>query len=205
MITELHNKDININKLVAQVNEDESLILELLDNLNSKEETIRYNSYQIIKGISLKYPEKLYSYRDEFGKKLYIDNAYQMLIGIIILAHLCVVDKDHKFEQIFNKYCSLLNDRRITVSLYVLSNLGRIAKVKPNLQEKITIILLDSKNTHHKHKGLIAGAAIESFEKYYIEIEDKEKVLEFVKEQIVCDSPKTRKSAVEFLTKWDNK
>jgi len=45
-----------------------------------------------------------------------------------------------------------------------------------------------NKNTHHTLKVLITGAAIKSFDKYYPNITDKQKVLKFVKVQIECDS-----------------
>ena len=33
-------------------------------------------------------------------------------------------------------------------------------------------------------------------------VRDKQKIIEFVKHQLNCESPKTRKKAREFLKKW---
>ena len=47
---------------------------------------------------------------------------------------------------------------------------------------------------------LKAGAII-SFEKYFKESKDKERIVQFVKNQLNCQSPKTQKIAKEFLKK----
>jgi hypothetical protein len=46
---------------------------------------------------------------------------------------------------------------------------------------------------------LVKSDIIEAFDEYFEEAEDKEKIIEFVKRQLGCDSPKTRKAAARFL------
>jgi len=83
---------------------------------------------------------------------------------------------------------------------------GKIAKAKPELQSKITGKLLNIDNTHKgKQKELIKAYAIEAFDDYYKEAENKNKIIEFVKKQLESSSPKTRKKAEEFLEKWEVK
>jgi len=50
---------------------------------------------------------------------------------------------------------------------------------------------------------LVKGDIIEAFDEYFEEAEDKREIIEFVKEQLKCDSPKTRKIAAKFLEKWE--
>jgi hypothetical protein len=59
--------------------------------------------------------------------------------------------------------------------------------------------------THHdpQRRDLVKGDIIKAFDEYFEGAEDKRKIVEFVKEQLKCDSPKTRKIAAEFLEKWE--
>jgi hypothetical protein len=50
---------------------------------------------------------------------------------------------------------------------------------------------------------LVKAYIIEAFEQYYEHAKNKKKILEFVEEQLNCQSPKTRKKAKEFLARID--
>ena len=88
------------------------------------------------------------------------------------------------------------------VAGHLAANSGKIAKAKPELQVKITNKLLNIDKTNQKHKDLVKAGAIEAFDKYFEEAKNKNKILEFVKDQLNSKSPKTRKTAKEFLKKW---
>jgi len=62
--------------------------------------------------------------------------------------------------------------------------------------------LLNIDNASQKHKDLLKGDAIEAFDQYFKEAENKKTILEFAREQLNCESPRTRKKAKEFLEKW---
>jgi len=68
----------------------------------------------------------------------------------------------------------------------------------------ITDKLLNIDETNQKHKDLVKAGAIEAFDEYFEEAKDKKKILEFVKDQLKCRSPKTKKKATEFLRKWED-
>ena len=81
-------------------------------------------------------------------------------------------------------------------------NSGKIAKVKPHLESKITNILLSIDKIHKgKQTELMKAYAIEAFNDYYEEASDKMRILEFVRAQLESESPKTKKMAKEFLKK----
>ena len=90
---------------------------------------------------------------------------------------------------------------------HATSNSGKIVKAEPELGTKITDKLLNLDETHRKsgRKDLIKAGAIEAFSEYFEETEDKEKIIEFVKEQMESKSSKARKTAREFLRKWGRK
>jgi len=97
----------------------------------------------------------------------------------------------------WNYFESLLKSKNAyqrSIAVQVLANLTR---------GKITDILLNINGTNQKHKGLVKGDAIEAFDQYFEEAKNKEMILKFVREQLNCESPRTRKIAKQFLLKWE--
>lgn len=206
MSVNLDKKNINIRAIAKKALKDDKLLAELLDNLWSKKETIRYNSHKVLSQISEEQPKLLYGHWDHFVEFLDSDNTYHKLSAVILLANITKVDKKNKFEKIFNKFYGLLNDKSFITAAYVCGASGKIALAKPNLQTKITNRLLSIDKTHHEQerKDLVKANIIEAFEEYYDQIGRKKKILEFVEKQLNCASPKTRKAAKEFLKRMND-
>ena len=186
--------------------QDEKILSELLDNLKIKDETIRYNSSKVLNLLSQKNPGVLYPQWDYFVELLLSDHTYWKLSVIPVIANLTGVDTENKFNAVFDKYFGLLNDKSMITAVWIAANSGKIARAKPELQTRITDTLLTIDRTHHdpERKDLIKGGAIESFDEYFEETKDKKKILEFVREQLECMSPKTKKLAKDFLVKWSS-
>jgi hypothetical protein len=201
MSVNLDKKTIDIKAIARKALKDDKLLAELLNNLWSKNETIRYNSHKVLTQISEEQPQTLYTHWDYLVKFLDSDNTYHKLSAVILLANLTKVDKDNKFEKIFNKFYGLLDDKSFITAAYVSGVSGKIALAKPNLQTKITNRLLNIDKTHHQQerKDLAKASIIEAFEEYYEQAKYKKRIVEFVEKQLDCASPKTRKKAKEFL------
>ena len=206
MSVNLDKKNIDIKAVAKKALKDDKLLAELLDNLWSKKETIRYNSHKVLSQISEEQPQTLYSYWDHFVKFLGSDNTYHKLSAIILLANITKVDRENKFEKIFNKFYGLLNDKSFITAAYVSGASGKIALAKPKLQTKITSRLLCIDKTHHEQerKDLVKAYIIEAFKEYYYQTRNKKKIIEFAEKQLNCASPKTRKTAKEFLKRISN-
>ena len=205
MSVNLDKKTIDIKAIARKALKDEKLLAELLDNLWSKNETIRYNSHKVLLQISEEQPKTLYTHWDYLVKFLDSDNTYHKLSAVILLANLTKVDKVNKFEKIFTKFYGLLDDKSFITAAYVSGVSGKIALAKPNLQTKITNRLLSIDKTHHQQerKDLAKANIIEAFEEYYEQARYKNKMLDFVEKQLDCASPKTRKKAREFLERMN--
>ena len=205
MLTEMNNKDVNIESVAEKALADRELLSEILNGLTSKQETLRYNCFKVLLLISEIRSELLYPNWDYFVHFLDSDNSYRKMAAIQLIARLIKADTKNNFEKIIDKYYSLLNDKSMIVAIYTANNSGKIVKAKPHLESQITNKLLDIDGTHHteERKLLIKAGAIEAFEEYFIEAVNKDKIIAFVKEQQDCDSPKTRKLAQGFLRKWD--
>jgi hypothetical protein len=110
-------------------------------------------------------------------------------------------DTKGKFEKIFDRFYSLLDDKSFITAAYLASASGKIAKTKPKLQNKITNRLLSIDKTHHDPEriDLVKGSIIESFKEYFEESKNKKEIIEFVRKQLKSKSPKTKKIAKEFI------
>lgn len=202
MPTHQDQKNDDIQAVVRQALKNGKVLAELLANLKSKQETIRWNSFQALLHLSEQHPEALYPRWDDLVDLIDGDNAYWKFSAVHLIANLVRVDTQNKFEKIFDKYYGLLNDS-VIVAGHVTANSGKIAKAKPHLQAKITDALLNIDKTQQKHKDLIKSGAIQACDAYFEDTQDKERILEFVRNQRDCESPKTRKIAKQFLKKWD--
>lgn len=197
----LNNKNINIVNIAKKALKDEKILSGLLEGILSKNEIIRSNCFKVLMLLSEKHPLLLYSKWDYFVELLYNDNAFLKFMAVQLIANLTNIDKENKFNKIFNKYYDLLNDS-VIVAGHITANSGKIARAKPELQIKITNKLLNIDKTSQKHKDMIKSGAIESFSEYFNESKERKKIIEFVKKQLNCESPKTRKTAKKFLKEW---
>lgn len=209
LLQKLVNKSITKEELLRKAEQNSDLLPILLKGVYSSKAAVRYGCAKVLMDLSEKYPEKLYPYMDSFIEIL--DSKYRILTwnAMAIIANLAKVDKDQKFDAIFDKYYSFLNDKYMVTVANVVGNSSKIALAKPHLVQKITNELLKVENisvTPHlteECKRVIAETAIKSFDMFFDKIEAKAKVISFVKRHL--DSPRRtlRTEAENFLKKWD--
>jgi len=209
LLQQLFDKSMTKEELLKKVKLDFNLLPIVLKGISSSKAAIRYGCAKVIMDLSEEQPERLYPYMDFFIDLL--DSKYRILIwnAMAIVANLTKVDKDKKFDAIFDKYYSFINDEYMVTVANVVGHSGKIALAKPHLIEKITDELLKVENISIKPhlteecKRVIAEKAIKSFNLFFDKIKQKENVFSFVKSHL--DSPRKtlRKAAKEFLDKWD--
>ena len=203
MLTGLSHKDADIGAAAARALEDGAPLADLLDGLSSKDETYRYNCFKVLMLLSREHGELLYPMWDRLAEQLGSDNTYRRISALQLIANLTAVDAEHRFERLFDRYFDLLDDRSVIPAAQLAGASGRIVRARPELESRITAKLLAIDGTHHHpdRRDLIKGYAIESFDEYYQQAEDKKSILDFVRRQLNSSSPKTRKLAAEFLRK----
>ncbi len=203
MQPDLNDKNMNVENMASKALKKEGVLSNLIDNLTTKNETVRYNCSKTLNLLSEEHPEVLYPKLDFFVELLNSDHTYWKLSVIPIIANLTRIDTENKFERIFDEYYRLLEDKSMIPAAWIADYSGRIARAKPELQTRITEKLLSIDKTHHhpERRDLIKAGAIESFDEYFEEAKDQKRILEFVKKQLKCKSPKTVKKAAEFLKK----
>lgn len=210
LLQKLANKSMTSKELLQKVRLNSDLLATVLKGISSPKAAIRYGCAKVLMEISEEAPEKLYSHMDFFIDLL--GSKYRILTwnAIAIIANLAKVDKERKFEAIFDKYYGFINDEYMVTVANVVGNSGKIASAKPHLIERITNELLkveDISTTPHlteECRRVIAEATIKSFNLFYSRIEKKEKVIAFAKNHL--DSPRKtlRETAENFLERWDN-
>ena len=203
MLSDLQNKDIDLMIYAEKIFDNSDLISQYLDGLLSKNETYRYNCFKVLNIVSDKKPDLLYPYWDFFENHLRSNNNYHKISAVIIITKLTSVDKEGRFEKIFEEFYNNLKGEKTITPIYVVKSLGKIVNSKPHLEEKITNILLDIEKIHTgKQIELVKSAVIESFSEYFRNAGNKNKIIDFVRRQLESESPKTRKAAKEFLNRW---
>jgi len=207
VLKKLGNKELTKGKLHQMVEHNFELIPVLVEGMSSQKANTRYGSGKILMDLSEKYPEKLYPYIDSIIELL--DSKYRIIIwnSMAIIANITPVDTEKKFDTIFNKYSSFLKDEYMITVANTIENLGKIAKAKPYLIQKITKEILEVENiklTPHlteECKKVIVEKAIGSFELFFDNIEEKKKVLSFVEKQVESSRKSLRSKAAEFVKK----
>lgn len=208
LLRKLEDKSMTKEELLGKVKQNFDLLPEVLNGVSSSRASVRYGCAKVLMDLSEEKPEKLYPHMDFFIDLL--DSKYRILTwnALAIIANLTRVDKDNKFDAVFDKYYGFLNDEYMVTVANVVGNSGKIALAKPHLMQKITDELLKVENvstTPHltgECKRVIAEHAIESFSQFFDKIDHKEKVLSFVARQ--ADSPRKtlKKKAEKFLSKF---
>jgi len=198
-------KGANPEALARMALEDEKVLQEAFDGVLSKNDVVRQNSFQTLNFLSEKHPESVYDRWDFFANLIRKGNSFHKYIAVWIIANLTKADHENKFEKLFNDYYRLLGDKSVIPAGHVAAKSGIIALAKPELQAEITNRLLDIDNTVQRHKDLVKSGAIDAFDAYFEKSKDQARIIEFVKAQLNCESPKTRKMAKEFLEKWSKK
>jgi len=208
LLQKLENKSISKAELLKKVEQDFSLLPELLSGVSSSKASVRYGCAGILMDLSEKHPEKLYSHMDFFIALLNSKHRILTWNALAIIANLAKVDKDKKFDAVFDKYYGFLNDEYMVTVANVVGNSSKIALAKPYLIPKITNELLKVENistTPHlteECRRVIAEKAIASFDQFYDKIQDKTKIIAFVRKHVNSPRKALKKRAEDFLKKW---
>ena len=205
LLQKLVDKSMTKKELLQKVKQDFDLLPIILMGVSSSKAAIRYGCAQVLMDLSEDYPEQLYPYITSFIDLL--DSKYRILTwnAMAIIANLTKIDTEKKFDAIFKKYFSFINDEYMVTVANVVGHSGKIALAKPYLINKITNELLKVEKistTPHlteECKRIIAQAAIKSFNMFFDQIKQKDKVISFVESYLNSSRTSLRKEAENFI------
>jgi hypothetical protein len=181
---------------------DDAALAALFAGLSSKNLETKQRSFLSLNMLTEMRPERLYTrYWDDIAAMLDGPGVDAKFVAIYLLAGMAAADTEDRFEDIFNKYFSLLDDNTLIAPMHVALSAAVIFKAKPDLRQDIVKLLVSIDRTHHTpaRKALIAANAMLSVDKCFDDIEDKAAVLDFARFYLDAPSPKARKAAKEFL------
>ena len=210
LLQKLADKSTTKQQLLRTLEGDFSILPTIMDGVSSPKATVRYGCASVLMELSRDHPEKLYQHMDYFEALL--DSRYRILTwnALAILANLAKVDVNRRFDAVFTKYYSLLNDEYMVTVANVVGNSGKIALAKPYLAQKIADELLKvdkiSTTPHltEECKRVIAEKAIESLDEFFNQVKNRDEVLSFVRGHLNSPRASLRAKAEKFLTKWDH-
>lgn len=209
LLQKLADKSMTKAELLRRVEADFTMLPEVLGGLSSQKASIRYGCANVLVDLSLAHPRELYPHMDAFKDLLNSEHRILVWSAMAILANLTKVDREKKFDAVFDKYYGFLNDEYMVTAANVVGNSGKIASAKSYLVPKITRELLKVegiRTTPHltdECRRVICEKAIKSFEVFFDKVDSKDKVIAFVKRQRGSPRKTLRTEAERFLAKWN--
>ena len=205
----LVDKSLTKQDLLNKVKQDFTLVPLLLKGVCSSKASVRYGCAKVLMDFSEEYPEQIYPYINSIIGLL--DSKFRILKwnAFAIIANLTKVDIDNKFDAIFEKYYSFLDDDYMVTVANVVGNSSIIAEAKPYLISRITDELLKLQDLSigphltEECKRVIAQSAIKTFDSFFDKVEKKDKVLSFVRLYVKSPRKKLRNISQSFIKKWD--
>jgi len=204
---ELNTKTPNLAPIQAWLTVNPNEIPHLIENLKSNEDSLRFNSFLLTQSIAREEGSLLYPYWQEFVSMLNDSNNFFRSIAIQILAALCPIDQENKFEWIQDDYFSHLHSGSIMTIRYLIQSFPVIYQAKPNLRSYLLSIMLHIEkhvNLKAERIDLVRNDILIVFEEIWELIGEKEPLVEFAEKALQAQSPKTKKQAKDFLKKYKN-
>lgn len=149
-------------------------INKLIEDLDSKDNEIRYTAFKELSEITEKKVEWVYDYWFNLVNKLSSENSFQRSIGLMLLANLCKSDNEKRFDTILNQYLLLLDDEKFITSRQCIQNIWKIAIINNRYKEKILSSLeqIYYESRHTQHNNLIKPDVINSLVCIYLHHKD---------------------------------
>ncbi|MBN1292703.1 MAG: hypothetical protein JXB48_12755 [Candidatus Latescibacteria bacterium] len=203
-------KSSDKEKIVEQVIKNPECLPEIIEGLHAKKGAVKFGCEKVLRLVSEKKPELVYPFFDVFAALLDSENNFLKWGAILTVANLTVVDSENKFEKIFEKYYAPVTGPAVVTAANIMSGSVVIAGAKPELLNYITRKILKVEQAQYRHHGKLSpecynvacGHAIHYFHEVFNNIEDKEKVAIFVKNQLENTRKPVVKKAIKFLKKY---
>lgn len=212
ILEQLGQKGADIPAFVERVIKRPKEIAELIEALKVEKRAVKFAYEKVLRLTSERRPELIYAYFEVFAGLLDSDNSIIKWGAIMTIANLAAVDEQKKFETIFKKYYSPISGPTMITAANIIGSSVKIALAKPELTESITKEILKVEKAKYQRHGKLSpecrnvaiGHAIDSFEKFFEQIDDKKAVIAFVKRQLKNTRKQVAKKAERFIRKHAN-
>jgi len=206
VVKQLGRKGVDVAAIVDQVIAKPEKIAELIEALKVEKRAVKFSYEKVLRLVSERRPELIYPYFDVFAGLLDSDNSFLKWGAITTVANLTAVDTEKEFEAIFQKYYAPIPGPAMVTAANIIGSSARIALAKPELTQRITREILKVEKAKYKSHGALSaecrniavGHAIEAFDTFFEQIDDKAAVVAFVKRQLKNTRKQVVKKAEQF-------
>jgi len=206
---EISKKGADTTKIARYAMKNPECIKQLIEGVTAPKGSIRFGYEKVLRLISEEHPELIYPYFNIFKELSGCDNSFLKWGAILTIANLAAVDSGKKLEKIFKEYYAPITGPVMVTAANIIGGSVKIALAKPHLTEKITQEILKVEKAKFLHHGELSpecrnvaiGQAIDSFEQFFEQIENKDTVIKFVKRQLKNSRAKVARKAEKFLKK----
>jgi len=206
MIEKVAEKNFDVDKFVQLAINDENARNEIVHQmLTNSAIMVYYHCYYVVDKASQKRPEMFYSYWGEIAELLHHRNSYHRDFALEIIGNLTRVDRENRFAEIEDDYFDIINDEKFMTGNCCVKNLLKIYRHKVEQRERIIETLLDIDNRcdyTEKQKGVLKADVLEIFDEIYEEVSEQDEINKFIRAEVNCVSPKTRKKAKELIKNY---
>ena len=209
ILEQLGRKGADIAGIADRVIDKPDEITELIEALKVETRAVKFSYEKVLRLVSERRPELIYPYFDFFVRLLDSDNNFLKWGAIMTVANLTAVDVENKFEAIFRKYYAPIQGPVMITAANIIGGSAKIAPAKPELTQRITREILKVEKAEYINKGALSpecrnvaiGQAIDSLDTFFDQIDDKARVIAFVKRQLKNTRKPVAKKAERFLRK----
>jgi hypothetical protein len=209
IIGQLGRKEADVPAIVERIIQRPEHLATLVEALQSEKGTARYAYEKVLRLVSERRPELVYPWFDVFVAMLDDENSFLKWGAIMTVAHLTAVDSERKFEAIFEKYYAPITGPAMIAAANIIGSSPEIALAKPHLTERIVQEILKVRKARYERKdspspecrNVAMGHAIDAFDQFFDQIEDKVSVVKFVRSQLKSTRKPVVKKAEGFLRK----
>jgi hypothetical protein len=197
-------KGANLDRVADSVIGKPELVPELIDGLSGDTPAIRFGCSKVLRLISEKHPGALYPKMSSIIGLLDHENKFLRCDAMRVVANLTRVDRRGKFEKCFDRYFAPIPGPDLILAATALGNASTIALAKPKLTQRIVAKMLGVDKARYKTaecRRIALGQAIESFDRFFDQVENREPVIELVRRQLRSPRNSTKKKAEKFLKK----
>lgn len=197
------NKDFDLFFFVEKTMQDKAVRDEIvIQMINNPDIMVYYHCFYVLEEAISRQPELFYPYWTEISNLLEHPNSYHRDFALTLLAGLISADSVKRFDEIKDKYLSLLNDQKFMTALCCLRGLGQIVSSKPDLLPGVMTLLMQHQNAtvyQPRQEALFNADVLLLIQQNYLTKTIPPALLAFIEKQQTSQSPKTQRMAKAFF------
>ncbi len=202
LLKQLGRKGVDPERITDRMLKNPPLLDELVEGLQAEAARVRFGCAKILRLVAERQPGLLYPRFDFFVRLLDSENKIFQWEASFVLSHLARVDRENKFDAIFERYFAPIPGPVMITAANVIGGAARIALAKPHLADRIAAEVLKVERARYQTaecRNVAIGHAILSFAAFFGALGAKAPVVKFVQRQLKNSRNATRKKAEQFL------